>query len=85
MKKNIFIVYCPRSVRIEPATSLKIDTEMVVFLPTNSKGFVTSIFQGDEINEISGQKQRLWIEILNKSFKETVEILPTLGEILLIK
>ena len=47
---------------------------MVVFLPKNSKGFVTSIFQGDEINEISGQKQCLWIEILNKSFEKTVEI-----------
>ena len=61
LKKNIFIVYCLRSVRIEPATSMKIDTEMVVFLPKNSKGFVTSIFQGDEINEICGQKQCLWI------------------------
>ena len=44
LKKNIFIVYCPRSVRIEPATSMKIYTDMVLFLPKNSKGFVTSIF-----------------------------------------
>ena len=47
---------------------------MVVFFPKNSKGFVTSIFRGDEINEICGQKQRLWIEILNRSFEETVKI-----------
>ena len=74
MKKNIFIVYCPRAVRIDPATSMKIDTEMVVFLPKNSKGLVTSIFQWEKINEICGQKQRLWIVIIKKSFKETVEI-----------
>ena len=47
---------------------MRIDTEMVVFLPSNWKGFVTSIFRGDEINEICSQKQRLWIEILNRSF-----------------
>ena len=37
---------------------MKIDTEMVVFLPKNSKGFVTFIFRGDKINEICGQNGR---------------------------
>ena len=59
---------------IEPAASMKKDTEMVVFLPQNSKGFVTSIFRGDKINEICSKKQCLWIEILTKSFEETLEI-----------
>ena len=45
---------------------------MVVVLSRNSKPFVTSIFRGDEINEICSQKHRLWV--LNKSFEETVEI-----------
>ena len=48
-KKNIFIVYCPRSVRIEPVTSMKIGTEMVVYLPKNSKGFVPLYFKGMEL------------------------------------
>ena len=43
-------------------------------LPRNSKGFITSIFQGDEVNDFCSDKQRLWIEILSKSFEETVEI-----------
>ena len=47
---------------------------MAVFLPKNSKRFVISIFRGDEINEIHGEKQRLWIELLNKSFEDTIEI-----------
>ena len=61
-KKNIFIIYCPRVVRMEPATSTKIDTKIVVFLPQNS---------GDDINDIYCKKQLLLVEILNKSFEET--------------
>ena len=72
-EKNIFITYWPRAVKIEPATSTKIDTELVLLLAQNSKGFTTSIFRGDEINEFCSEK-RLSIEILNKSFEDTVEI-----------
>ena len=71
-EKNIFLR--PRAVKIEPATSTKIDTELVLLLPQNSKGFTTSIFRGDEINEFCSEKQRLSIEILNKSFEDTVKI-----------
>ena len=74
LKKNIFIIYCLRVAKIEPATSIKIDTEIVAFLSQNSQEYVTPIFRGDEINEIYCKKQRLWIEILKKSFEETVEI-----------
>ena len=73
-ERNIFIIYSPRTVKIEPLTSIKIDTELVLLLPQNSKGFIISIFPGDEINEFCSEKQRLWIEILNKSFEGTVEI-----------
>ena len=52
---------------------MKIDLEMVVFLPQNSKGFLIWIFQGNKINESYCQKQHLWIEMLNKFFKETSE------------
>ena len=52
----------------------RIDTEIIVFLPKNSKGFVTSVFRGDEISEFNGEHQRLWVEILNKSYEETIEI-----------
>ena len=74
LKKNVFILYSPRTVKIEPATSKRIDTEIIVSLPKNSKGFVTSIFRRDEINEFDSEQQRLWVEILNKSYEETVEI-----------
>ena len=73
LKRNIFIIYSPRSVKIEPATSIKIDTELILLLPQNSKGFITSIFRGEEINEFCSEKQRLWIEMLNKSFEDNIE------------
>ena len=53
---------------------MKIDTELTVFLTQNSKGFLTSIFRRDEINELFHGKHRLWIEIWNKSFEDLVEI-----------
>ena len=75
LKKNIFILYSPRTLKIEPATCKSIDTEIIVSLPENSKGFFTSIFRGDEIIEFSSdQQESLWVEILNKSYEETVEI-----------
>ena len=64
-EKKFFIAYSPRAVIIETATCSRIDTELVLVLPKNSKGFITSIFGGDEINEFCSEKQRLWIEILN--------------------
>ena len=43
-------------------------------MPKNSKGFITSIFREDKINEFNSEQQRLWVEILNKSYGETLEI-----------
>ena len=74
LQKNVFILYSPRTVKIEPGTWKRIDTEIIVFLPKNSKGFVISVFRGDEIIEFNGEQRRLWVEILNKSYKETIEI-----------
>ena len=74
LQKNVFIIYSPRAIKIEPATHMKIDTRLTVFFPQNSKGFLTSIFRRDEINELFHGKHCLWIEILNKSFEDLVEI-----------
>ena len=72
--KNVFIIYSPWAMKFEPATHMKIDTEVTVFLTQNSKGFLTSIFRGDEINELFHGKHHLWMEILNKSFKHLVKV-----------
>ena len=74
LKKNIFIIYSPKTVTVEPASCSKIDIEIVLILQKNIKAFITSKFRGDEIFEINGETQRLWIEILNKSYNEPIKI-----------
>ena len=63
----------PRKINIEPATNQKIDTEIFPFLPKNSKGYVRSRFRSGEINEIFFGRNCLWLEILSKSFQDTIE------------
>ena len=72
--RNVFELYPLRGVNIEPATSYKIDTELIVLLPDNSNRFVTSKFRGDEIYKFNANKQRLWVEILNKSYKDNLRL-----------
>ena len=48
--------------------------EIIVLLPKNWKGFVTSVFRGEKISEFNGEQQRLWAEILSKSYEDTVKI-----------
>ena len=58
----------------EPASYVKIDTDLILSLPQNSKGFVTSVFRSDEISKFNTDKDCLWVEILNKSFGELIKI-----------
>ena len=68
------MLYSPGEVNIDPATYRKIDTEVAAFLPQNLKGLHTSKVGGDKINELFHGKHRLWVEILNKSFEDLIEI-----------
>ena len=73
LRKNVFILYLSRAVTVEQATCSKIDTNIGLNW-YNSNGFVTSKFRGDEIFEVVVETQRLWIEILNKSYIEHIQI-----------
>ena len=74
LQRNVFSLYSPRKFTIEPAANKKIDTEVTAFLPKNSRGFITSKFRTDEINEVFYGKHRLRLEILNKPFQDNIEI-----------
>ena len=74
LQRHVFILYSQWTIKIEPASCRKIDLGITAFLPTNSRGFVTSKFRGDEINELFHGKRRLWVEILNKSSEDHIEI-----------
>ena len=51
----------------------KIDTEVTASFPNNSRGYITSKFKTDEINELFHGKHCLWLEMLNKSFEDNIE------------
>ena len=74
INKNIFVIFMPKRINIEPATSYELDTEIILILPQGSHGFVTSKFRSDEIHRINAKKQHLWIEILNKSFEKNLVV-----------
>ena len=71
---NVFAIYAPKAINIEPATSYSIDTKLIVLLPDNLYGYVTSKFRRDEIHKFSAKKQRMWVEILHKSYEFKIEI-----------
>ena len=73
VNKNIFALYAPRHINIDPATCSSIDTEIICILPAHSHRFITSKFRGDEIKKFDAKKQRLWLEILNKSYQESYQ------------
>ena len=63
-----------KNIKISPMQYEREDTEVVVSLPENSEGYITSKFRTDEIEEISCREQRLWIGIWNKSLTKNIEI-----------
>ena len=78
MKRNVFIIYSPRHIKIEPASFRRVDTEIFgFFLPQKSRGFITSRFNGNKSKEVFDGEHRLWIEILNRSFVDNIVIKKT--------
>lgn len=59
INRNVLVLYAPRGVNIEPATSCKTDTVVIVLLPNNSHGFAASKFRGDEINKFNAKKNNV--------------------------
>ena len=63
LQKNVFIIYLPRAVKIEPVTSIRIDTNIDGFLRQKSKGFISSTLTGNKINKLFQGKSCLWDEV----------------------
>ena len=73
-KNNVFLLYAPRNIKVEPTEFQWTDSGILTFIPENARGFVTSKFSEDEINEIWNRNQHLWVDILNKSCELPIEI-----------
>ena len=68
----MLLLFICHDIKVEWATYRRIDKEVFVFLPTNSRGFITSKFNVDELKEVFEGAQCLWIEMLNRSFEDTI-------------
>ena len=62
LQRNVFLLYSPRKIKIEPASCIKIDTEVTAFLSAESPS-ITLKFRSDEINELFHGKHHSWAEI----------------------
>ena len=52
-----------------------IDTELSIKLPENSRAFLATKFEGQDIVKIIGaDKKRLWITVLNESYFNKYQI-----------
>ena len=60
MKRNFFMLYAPRNIKIEPTEFQIIDSGVLAFIPKNGRGFVTSKYREGKIIEISNREQLLW-------------------------
>ena len=59
-EKNIFILYLPRKETIKTVDTLTVDTELLIKLPENTTAYLTTKFEGQEIQKIIGPaKKRL--------------------------
>lgn len=79
LRKPVFFLFFfnfthQKNIKISPMQYEREDTEVVVSLPENSEGYITSKFRTDEIEEISCREQRLWIGIWNKSLTKNIEV-----------
>ena len=70
----MFLIYAPRQLKISPNEFQIYDTEVTVTLPKNSCRYFTSKFKTDEIEQICGDTQQIWIGNLKGSLTEEIVI-----------
>ena len=72
VKNGVFLIYAPRKLKINPMQFERFDAEITVTLPKHFQGHYTSKFKIDEIEQMCGHEQRVWIEILSRSLTNEV-------------
>ena len=72
LKSGVFLIYAPRKLKINPMQFERFDVEITVTLPKHFQGHYTSKFKIDEIEQMCGHEQRVWIGILSRSLTNEV-------------
>ena len=74
-KENFLTILSPKSYTIENATTISIDTGIIINLPKKSTAHLTTKFRGQKLIEIKGpKKERLWLTLLNESYFENIKL-----------
>ena len=69
-----FFIYAPKQLKISSMEFERYKTEIIVILLKNYCGCFTLKFKTDEIEQICGDTQWIWIGILNRSLTEKIVI-----------
>ena len=72
LKSGVFLIYAPRKLKINPMQFERFDAEITVTLPKHFQGHYTSKFKIDEIEQMCGHEQRVWIGILSRSLTNEI-------------
>ena len=72
LKSGVFLIYVPRKLKINPMQLERFDAEITVTLPKYFQGHYSSKFKIDEIEQICGHEQRIWIGILSRSLTNEI-------------
>ena len=72
LKNGVFLIYAPKKIEISPMQFKRNDTKITVILPKHHQGYFTSKFRSDEIESITGNQQRIWKGILNRSLTDNI-------------
>ena len=74
LKNGVFLIYAPRKLKINPMQFERFDAGITVTLYEHFQGYFTSKFKTDDIEQVCGHEQRIWMGILNRSLTNEIII-----------
>ena len=70
----MLLIYAPRKLTLSPMQFNRYDTVVMVTLPKDLRGYFTSEFKTNKIEQISDSTQMTWVGILNIVLTEEIVI-----------
>ena len=74
LKNRVFVIYAPKKLTFSPMRFDRYNKEITVSLPKDSRGYFTSKYKTDEIEQVSSNPQRIRIGVINKSLVDNIVI-----------
>ena len=74
LKNGVFLIYALNKAIVGPMKFTENDSNIVVTLSKEQKGYFTSILKQDEIERLTGNPQRIWMGVLNRHLFRSIVI-----------